>query len=128
MRGSVSHSVCSPQLPAASSLSHVKGLSSARCSLAIAPLFGTFVLAPGSTAYLVAVALAGALSYASIPLMAMGAQDLAPRQMAAGSGMLLGFSSGVAGRSGGAVLHTSPVSGVTVAEQSEAMVMSNTDQ
>lgn len=65
--------------------------------LTIAPLLLLFRLEPGSALFFSAVALAGALSYASSPLMVLGAQDLAPRQVAAASGMLVGLAGGVAG-------------------------------
>lgn len=65
--------------------------------LALGPLFSLFHVEPGSGVYFLAVTLAGALSYAAVPLMVLGAQDLAPGRMAAASGMLLGFASGLAG-------------------------------
>ncbi len=43
------------------------------------------------------MALAGGLVYASLPHMILSAQDLAPHAMGAASGMLMGFTSGVAG-------------------------------
>jgi len=72
-------------------------LIAASMVLAIAPLSLLFSLEPGSAAFFVSVALAGGLSYAGVPLMVLGAQDLAPRQIAAASGMLFGFAGGMAG-------------------------------
>lgn len=65
--------------------------------LSVGPLFAIFVLAPGTLFYFLAVMLAGALLYASAPLMIVVAQDLAPHAMATASGMLIGFTAGVAG-------------------------------
>ena len=65
--------------------------------LALIPLFGVFSLTPGSVSYYGAVALAGALINAGLPLLIVSAQDLSPKNAAAASGMLMGFSGGVAG-------------------------------
>lgn len=65
--------------------------------LALFPLFGIFSLTPGSAFYFGAVALAGALINAGLPLLIVSAQDLSPKNAAAASGMLMGFSGGVAG-------------------------------
>jgi MFS transporter, FSR family, fosmidomycin resistance protein len=65
--------------------------------LAPLPLLGLFWIKPGTLLYFTAVVLAGALLYASMPLMVVSAQNLAPNAMASASGMLMGFSSGIAG-------------------------------
>lgn len=74
-----------------------KRLIVATSLLALIPLFGVFSLAPGSVSYYGAVALAGALINAGLPLLIVSAQDLSPKNAAAASGMLMGFSGGVAG-------------------------------
>ena len=65
--------------------------------LAPVPLFAVFTLEPGGAPYFVAVALAGALLASALPVLVVGAQDLAPRSAATASGMLMGFASGAAG-------------------------------
>ena len=65
--------------------------------LAVVPLLAMFSFETGSPAFFVTVALAGGLVYASLPHMILSAQDLAPHAMGAASGMLMGFTSGVAG-------------------------------
>jgi len=65
--------------------------------LAVGPLLAIFFVEVGSSLFFLAVALAGALVYANLPHMILSAQDLAPHAMGAASGMLMGFSSGVAG-------------------------------
>jgi FSR family fosmidomycin resistance protein-like MFS transporter len=65
--------------------------------LAVGPLIAMFFVETGSLAYFATVALAGGLFYASLPHMILSAQDLAPHAMGAASGMLMGFTSGVAG-------------------------------
>ena len=65
--------------------------------LSVGPLFWVFYAVPGSAAYLLAIALAGVLSYAALPLLVVSAQDLAPRAVAAASGMLMGLTAGTAG-------------------------------
>jgi len=47
--------------------------------------------------YFLLVALAGLLTNSSIPLLVISAQDLAPNDVAAASGLLMGFTWGVAG-------------------------------
>lgn len=74
-----------------------RALVSGSMLLAVAPLLAMFFFEPGSLAFFVAVALAGGLVYASLPHMILSAQDLAPHAMGAASGMLMGFTSGVAG-------------------------------
>lgn len=61
------------------------------------PLLALFLLEPGTPLFYLSVALAGALLYASSPLMIVTAQDLAPHAVATASGMLIGFTAGVAG-------------------------------
>jgi MFS transporter, FSR family, fosmidomycin resistance protein len=65
--------------------------------LAPLPLLGLFWMEPGTLLYFIAVVLAGALLYASMPLLVVSAQNLAPNAMASASGMLMGFSAGIAG-------------------------------
>jgi MFS transporter, FSR family, fosmidomycin resistance protein len=65
--------------------------------LATLPLLGLFLFETGSLAFYAAAALAGALVYASLPHMILSAQDLAPHAIGVASGMLMGFTSGVAG-------------------------------
>jgi len=65
--------------------------------LALVPLYGIFSLAPGSPLYFAAVVLAGALVNAGMPLLIVSAQDLSPENKATASGMMMGFSAGVAG-------------------------------
>lgn len=65
--------------------------------LALAPLLGTLSLEPGTPIFFVAVAMAGMLTNAGLPLMLVTAQDLAPHAVAAASGMLMGLTSGTAG-------------------------------
>lgn len=60
------------------------------------PTFAVFLLRPGDLTFYLAVALAGALSHAALPIMIITAQDLAPYALATASG-LMGFSLGVAG-------------------------------
>ena len=65
--------------------------------LAVLPLNSIFFLLPGSPTYFIAVALAGALVNAGMPMLIVSAQDLSPKSAATASGMLMGFSAGVAG-------------------------------
>jgi FSR family fosmidomycin resistance protein-like MFS transporter len=65
--------------------------------LALLPLNAIFFLIPGSVSYFVLVILAGALINAGMPLLIVSAQDLSPKNAATASGMLMGFSAGVAG-------------------------------
>lgn len=65
--------------------------------LALLPLLAIFYFEPGTLLFFLMVMLAGGLQNASLPLMIVNAQDLAPRSQAAASGMLMGFSTGVAG-------------------------------
>lgn len=64
---------------------------------ALVPLAALFTTDPGSPAYFVVVAAAGALVQAGAPVMVVAAQDLAPDAVAAASGMLMGFTTGMAG-------------------------------
>lgn len=52
---------------------------------------------PGSAAFYAAVILSGVLVHASLPLLVVSAQNLAPNAMATASGMLMGFGAGIAG-------------------------------
>jgi FSR family fosmidomycin resistance protein-like MFS transporter len=61
------------------------------------PLFAVFFLEPGTPLFFLAVVLAGALVNAGFPLKVVSAQELAPRSVAAASGLLMGFTSGTAG-------------------------------
>ena len=65
--------------------------------LALLPLNAIFFLIPGSVSYFVMVVLAGALINAGMPLLIVSAQDLSPKNAATASGMLMGFSAGIAG-------------------------------
>lgn len=61
------------------------------------PLVAMLGLEPSGASFLLIVALAGALNFASVPLLVVSAQDLAPHARASASGMLMGFTTGVAG-------------------------------
>ena len=65
--------------------------------MALVPLGLLFLTTPGSLAYYACAALAGALVNGGLPLMIVAAQDLAPHAVGAASGLLMGFSWGVAG-------------------------------
>ena len=65
--------------------------------LAMPLLLATLLLPAGSLAYYVLVAAAGMATNAAIPLLVVSAQDLAPHAVASASGMLMGFTWGVAG-------------------------------
>ncbi len=65
--------------------------------LAVPALVAMMLSPVGTPAYYLAVALGGLLTNASIPLLVMTAQDLAPNNVASASGMLMGFTWGVAG-------------------------------
>jgi FSR family fosmidomycin resistance protein-like MFS transporter len=65
--------------------------------LALPALAATLLLPSGSAGYFIAVALAGMLTNCSIPLLVVSAQDLAPHAVATASGMLMGFTWGIAG-------------------------------
>lgn len=64
--------------------------------LSMLPLYAIFFAATGSAAYFVLVAAAGLLTYTSLPLLVVSAQDYAPQAVAAASGMLIGLSAGLA--------------------------------
>lgn len=57
----------------------------------------TLLLTPGSVGFFLIVAAAGLATNAPIPLLVVSAQDLAPHAVATASGMLMGFTWGVAG-------------------------------
>lgn len=65
--------------------------------LAVPVLAVLVVLPVGTPVYYLVVAVGGLLSNASIPLLVMSAQDLAPDNVASASGMLMGFTWGTAG-------------------------------
>jgi len=65
--------------------------------LALPALLAVFTLAPGSIGYYLMVMLGGAAANASVPLLIVSAQDLAPGSMGAATGMLMGFTWGTAG-------------------------------
>lgn len=64
---------------------------------AVVPLTAVLHLEPGVPLYFVAVGASGALLNASLPVVIVTAQDLAPRSAAATAGMLMGLAHGVAG-------------------------------
>lgn len=63
---------------------------------AIVPLLLLFALHPGTPEFYAAVAAAGLMTYAGVPLLVHGAQDLAVGRTGAASGMLFGLASAVA--------------------------------
>ncbi len=65
--------------------------------LAPIPMFWMFSVEPGSLPFYIAIILTGALVHANLPLLVVSAQNLAPNAMATASGMLMGFSTGIAG-------------------------------
>jgi FSR family fosmidomycin resistance protein-like MFS transporter len=65
--------------------------------LAMVPLGLLFVVPVGGLGYFAAVAIAGALVNGGLPLMIVAAQDLAPHAMGAASGLMMGFTWGMAG-------------------------------
>lgn len=65
--------------------------------LAMPLLLATLALPAGTLAYYAVVAAAGMATNAAIPLLVVSAQDLAPHAVASASGMLMGFTWGVAG-------------------------------
>lgn len=65
--------------------------------LAMPALLVTLFLPAGSLGFYAAVAVAGMLTNAAIPLLVVSAQDLAPHAVATASGMLMGFTWGIAG-------------------------------
>ncbi|UCH25522.1 MAG: MFS transporter [Trueperaceae bacterium] len=60
-------------------------------------LFASLYAVPGTALFAAVVFLAGLLSNASVPILVVTAQDLAPQAIATASGMLLGFTWGMAG-------------------------------
>jgi FSR family fosmidomycin resistance protein-like MFS transporter len=72
-------------------------LASGTMLSALLPLLSIFVVEPGTPLFFGVVILAGALMQASVPLLVVSAQDLAPDAVATVSGMLMGFTTGVAG-------------------------------
>lgn len=65
--------------------------------LALPALLATQWVVTGGGLYYLLVALAGALSNIPLPIMVVAGQDLAPEAMGTASGMMLGFTWGVAG-------------------------------
>ena len=65
--------------------------------LAVPVLAATLTVEPGSALFFVLVALSGLLTNASVPLLVVSAQDLAPHAVGSASGMLMGFTWGMAG-------------------------------
>lgn len=65
--------------------------------LAVPLLILTLALDPGTLGYYGAVAAAGLLTNASVPLLVVSAQDLAPHAVGPASGMLMGLTWGTAG-------------------------------
>src|SRR5690625_109250 len=65
--------------------------------LSVPLLIFTLFLTPGSLPFYLVVALAGMTVNASIPLLVVSAQELAPHAIATASGLLMGFTWGVAG-------------------------------
>ena len=61
------------------------------------PLLALLAIMPATPLFFLAVIAAGVLANASLPLLVLSAQDMAPDDMAAASGMLLGFATGMAG-------------------------------
>jgi len=60
-------------------------------------LLGVFAVPTGSSLFYLFVALSGFFVNFSIPLLVVSAQDLAPHAVATASGMLMGFTWGIAG-------------------------------
>ena len=60
-------------------------------------LLAILFIPTGSSVYFILVALSGFFTNASIPLLVVSAQDLAPHAVATASGMLMGFTWGTAG-------------------------------
>lgn len=65
--------------------------------LAVPALALVLTLVPGSLGYFVAIAAGAMLTNASVPLLVVSAQDLAPHAVGTASGMLMGFTWGIAG-------------------------------
>jgi MFS transporter, FSR family, fosmidomycin resistance protein len=92
-----------------------RALVAGSMALAPLPLGAIFALEPGTPPFFLAVALAGALVNAGMPLLLVSAQDLAPRAVGTASGMLMGFAGGSAGLLYVAVGHLQEVVGLTAA-------------
>ncbi len=65
--------------------------------VALPALLAVFALPAGGVAYYLMVVVGGAAANASVPLLIVSAQDLAPGSMGAATGMLMGFTWGTAG-------------------------------
>lgn len=74
-----------------------RGLIVGAMLLALPAMLLTLALQPGSVAYYLMVATAGATANAAVPLLIVSAQDMAPGSMGAATGMLMGFTWGTAG-------------------------------
>lgn len=61
------------------------------------PLLLMFALEPNTPPFFLTVMAGGALVHASLPLMIVSAQNLAPQSTSTAAGMLMGFSTGIAG-------------------------------
>ena len=72
-------------------------LATASTVASLLPLTALLSLGPASPLYLPAVAAAGGLLNASLPLLLVAAHELVPRSKATASGMLLGLPVGLAG-------------------------------
>jgi MFS transporter, FSR family, fosmidomycin resistance protein len=65
--------------------------------LAVPALTAVLLLPPGSFVYFAAIAAGALLTNASVPLLVVSAQDLAPHAVGTASGMLMGLTWGTAG-------------------------------
>ncbi|HEX7003564.1 MAG TPA: MFS transporter [Trueperaceae bacterium] len=65
--------------------------------LAAPLLLSTLLVSPGTLGFYALAALAGMFTNGAIPLLLVSAQDLAPHAVASASGMLMGFTWGMAG-------------------------------
>ena len=72
-------------------------LASISMVAALAPLLLALNATPGSLGFYAAAVAAGALANAAFPLLILAAQDRAEEAVAAASGMLMGFTHGIAG-------------------------------
>jgi FSR family fosmidomycin resistance protein-like MFS transporter len=73
------------------------GLMVTSMLLALPALLATQAMATGSVAFYLLVAAGGALANVALPILVVAGQDLAPEAMGTASGMMLGFTWGVAG-------------------------------
>ena len=75
----------------------VRILLSGSMLAAVFPLLGMLWLEPGTLSFLAAVAVAGALVFANVPLLVIVAQEEAPNARASASGFVMGFTTAIAG-------------------------------